>query len=207
LGFVPIAYLPAFYLQHGHCADVAKLVKLNLVYSLENATVTAQARRVVEIVDHNFQDQKVGIAIINLLRSLPIFTGLGDGELRKIARLFTQKLFRPGEIVFRRGDMGNEAYVVMRGKVGIYLEDESEPIATMTNGQIFGEQAFLDGAARVAKAVATEVSILLLIQRLAFNELVQREPHLGMVVMRNTAIEISNKLRRSDVLLAGSRKT
>ncbi|MEW6161371.1 MAG: cyclic nucleotide-binding domain-containing protein, partial [Verrucomicrobiota bacterium] len=197
LGFVPIAYLPAVFSRDDKQADVVKMIKLNMVYSLENYTFTAQSRRIVEIIDHNFQDQKVGIAIINLLRGLPIFDGLGDGELRKMARLFTQKLFRPGEKIFAKGDSGNEAYVVMRGQIDILLDEHSKPLASFGNGQIFGELAFLDGAARTAQAVASQPSILLVIQRSSFNGLTQREPHLGMVVMRNIAMELSNRLRKT----------
>ncbi len=206
LGFVPVAYLPGFYRQNTQYSDVVKLVKLNLLYSSENATLTAQVRAVVATIDHNFQDQKMGLAIINLLRSLPIFGGLGEGELRKIARLFTQKLYRPGEVVFQINDVGNEAYVVMRGQVDVFLPNQPQPIASITNGQIFGEQAFLDGAARGATLKASQASILLVVQRSAFNELVEREPHLGMVIMRNTAIELSHKLRKANASLAEAKK-
>ena len=103
-----------------------------------------------------FQEQKIGVAIINLLRGLAVFDGLGDSELRKVARLFTQKLYRPGEKVFARGDSGSEAYVVMRGQIEIHLDDKSPPIATIGNGQIFGELSFLDGAPRVANAIASQ---------------------------------------------------
>ncbi len=201
IGFVPVAYFPGFQQKENQCIDVVKLVKLNLLYSLEHANLTSQASAVVKIIDHNFEDQKVGQAIINLLQSLPIFAGLGDGELRKIARLFTQKLYRPGETLFKQGDSGNEAFVVMRGLVNIHLEGQSQAIATITNGQIFGEQAFLDGAPRGATAQAGQASILLVIKRSAFNDLVEHEPHLGMIVMRNTAIELSKKLRKTDALL------
>jgi hypothetical protein len=197
LGFVPIAYLAEFYIQNESCTDVVKMVKLNMVYSQDNAKFTPNARTIVNIIDHNFQDQKIGVAIINLLHGLPIFDGLGDGELQKIARLFTQKLYRPGEKIFHRGDLGKEAYVVMRGAIEILLEEDSSPIATIHHGQIFGELAFLDGAARGAMAVASQASILLVIQRTAFNDLAQREPHLGMVVMRNIATELSHRLRRT----------
>jgi hypothetical protein len=197
LGFVPIAYMPAVYTKEGAQADVAKLIKLNMVYSPDNATFTAEAKSIAEIIDHNFQDQKVGVAIINLLRALPFFEGLGDGELRKIARLFTQKLYRPGERVFNKGDMGNEAYVVMRGQIDIVLEEGSKPIASVGNGQILGELAFLDPSPRTAVAVANQASILLVIQRTAFSDLVQHEPHLGMVVMRNIAIELTNRFRKT----------
>jgi len=197
LGFVPIAYLPAVYTKEGAQADVVKMIKLNMVYSLDNAVFTAEAKSIGEIIDHNFQDQKVGVAIINLLRALPFFEGLGDGELRKIARLFTQKLYRPGERVFNKGDMGNEAYVVMRGQIDIILEEGAKAIASVGNGQILGELAFLDPSPRTAIALANQASILLVIHRNAFNDLVQHEPHLGMVVMRNIAIELTNRFRKS----------
>ncbi len=205
LGFVPIAYLPAFYVRETEAVDVIKLIKLNMVYSPEPAPFTAHARAMAEIIDHNFQDQKMGVAIINLLRSLPIFDGLGDGELRKIARLFTQKLFRANERIFSKGDSGKEAYVVMRGQIDILLEENTKPIASIGNGQIFGELAFLDGAARVALALATQPSILLVIQRSAFNTLVQQEPHLGMVVMRNIAMELSNRLRKTNAAVVAKK--
>src|SRR5207253_6940578 len=64
LGFVPVAYLPAFYTKDGAQADVVKMIKLNMVYSNENATLTAQAKAITDIIDNNFQDQKVGVAII-----------------------------------------------------------------------------------------------------------------------------------------------
>jgi hypothetical protein len=197
LGFVPVAYLPGFYSKGAACVDVVKLVKLNMAYGLESAKLTTHAKTIADIVDRNFQDQKVGVAIINLLRGLPVFEGLGDGELRKIARLFTQKLFRPNDRIFSKGDSGSEAYIVMRGQVDIVLEEGGKPLASLGTGQIFGEQAFLDGAPRGALALASQPSILLVVQRTAFNELVQREPHLGMVVMRNIALTLSNRLRRS----------
>lgn len=206
LGFVPIAYFPGFFSFNNRPADVVKLVKLNMIYTSETSALTAQAARVAKVVDMNFQDQKIGVAIINLLRTLPIFGGLGDGELRKIARLFTQKLYRPGERVFNRGDASSEAYIVMRGQVDICLNEESKPIATVSSGQILGELAFLDGSPRTAMAVAAQASILLVVQRTAFSELVQREPHLGMVVMRNIAVDLSNKLRRANTALAPARK-
>ena len=94
----------------------------------------------------------------------------------------------------------------MRGQIQIHLAEKSLPIATISNGQIFGELAFLDGAPRVAHAVANQASILLVIQRAAFSDLVQREPHLGSIVMRNIAIELSNRLRRTNIAAAAAKK-
>jgi hypothetical protein len=198
LGFVPVAYLPGFYDHKGYYVDLVKMVKLNAAYSLDHAQFTPHAHRIADIVDRNFQDQKVGVAVIALMRKLPIFEGLGDGELGKMARLFTQKLFRAGETVFRHGESSDEAYIVVRGQVDILLPDQTRAVASVPSGAIFGEQAFLDGGPRTATGVAAQPSILLVVQRPTFNMLIQREPHLGMVVMRNVAREVSGKLRQAN---------
>jgi hypothetical protein len=206
LGFVPVAYLPAFFCRNGRFCDVVKMVKLNVSYSLENGDFTAHAKGMVEIIDRNFEDQKLGLAIINLLRPLSMFAGLGDGELRKIARLFVQKLYRPGDQIFLRGEIGDEAYIVLRGKINIHLDDSAPPIAQLGDGKIFGEMAFLDGAPRAAHAIASQPSILLVMKRAAFTDLVRREPNLGMTVMRNLAQDLAVKLRGVNDALYGSRK-
>jgi hypothetical protein len=206
IGFVPVAYLPAFFCRNGRYCDVIKMVKLNVPYSLENGDFTAYARSIVEIIDRNFQDLKMGLAIINLLRPLSMFAGLGDGELRKIARLFVQTLYRPGDQIFASGQISDEAYVVLRGKINIQFEEKSPPIAQLGDGKIFGEMAFLDGAPRAAYAIATQPSILLVIKRDAFTELVRREPMLGMMVMRNLAQDLAAKLRGVNDTIAGIKK-
>jgi hypothetical protein len=121
------------------------MVKLNMVYSHDTAAFTPSARAIVDIIDHNFQDQKVGVAIVNLLRGLPVFEGLGDGELRKIARLFLQRLFRGGERIFSKGDSGKEAYVVMRGSVDILLDEGTKPIASIGTDRFSGNWRFWMG--------------------------------------------------------------
>jgi hypothetical protein len=206
LGFVPVAWLPAFYCRAGSYADVVKLVKLNLPYTLDAAEFTTRARTMVSIIDRNFHDQKLGLAIINLLRALSMFGGLGDGELRKIARLFVQKLYRPGEFVFAKGDSSGEAYIVLRGKINILLERDAAPVAELKDGKIFGELAFLDGSPRNAFAAAAQPSILLVVQRSAFSDLVRREPNLGMGVMHNIAMDLAAKLRHADSSLSSASK-
>ncbi len=67
--------------------------------------------------------------------------------------------------------------------------------AQLGDGKIFGELAFLDGAPRAAFAVATQPSILLVVKRDAFADLVRRESGLGMMVMRNLAQDLAAKLR------------
>ena len=91
----------------------------------------------------------------------------------------------------------------MRGEVDILLEEKKQSLARLKSGQVFGELAFLDGAARTASAIAVQPTILLVMHRNAFNELIQSEPHLGMMVLRNIALDLSSKLRLTNHQVAG----
>ncbi len=206
LGFVPAAYLPGFHKVHDGRIDLVKMVKLNQTYSIEHNKLTAHALVIVNVIKHCLQDQSIGVAIINLLRDLELFKGLGDGELRKVARLFTQKLFRPGEKIFGKDDSGHEAYVVMRGQIDILLEENTAPIASIGQGQVFGELSFLDGGKRGAMALAKQASIVLVMQRPQFFEMTQREPNVGLAVMRNIALELTVRLRRTNAALTSAKR-
>ncbi|MBI2926410.1 MAG: cyclic nucleotide-binding domain-containing protein [Verrucomicrobia bacterium] len=204
LGFAPVAYLPGFATRAAGAVDVVKMVKLHGPHAPEQGELASQARTVAQIVERTFEDMKMGVAIIDLLRTLAVFQGLGDGELRRLAALFTQRLFRPGERVFNKDDSGCEAYIVLRGQVEIFLAEGAGPIAAVHQGEIFGELAFLDGAPRAAFAVASQPTILLVVQKSAFTDLAQREPHLGLVILRNIAVEMSQRLRQTNLAVAAA---
>jgi len=200
LGFVPMAYFPALHEEQGHHIDVVKMVKLNVPHTAETPSLDAATAAIVKSIEGYIEDQRAGVAVINLLRGLGMFQGLGDGELRKIASLFQQKLVRPGETIFVQGGASDEAFIVLRGKVEIMFDDPPRPVAVIEPGQIFGEQGFLDGAHRTATAAVNAPAIVLVMHRNAFHELSQREPHLGLVVMRNIAGELSAKLRKTNAV-------
>ena len=57
-----------------------------------------------------------------------------------------------------------------------------------------------------ALAIAKQASILLVMQRPQFFELTQREPNLGLAVMRNIALELTVRLRRTNAALSSVKR-
>ena len=55
--------------------------------------------------------------------------------------------------------------------------------------------------------MARQVSIVLVMQRPQFFELTQREPNLGLAVMRNIALELAVRLRRTNAALSSAKRT
>jgi hypothetical protein len=195
LGFAPCAYIPSFGMEHGMRSDVIRMFKLEQGYHPEEFELTSAAVQIHESVNTILKDYGVGNAVVKLLQDLKIFRGLGEGELRKVARLFAQKLYRPGETLFDEGSTGRELFIIERGEVEIRSKDRV--LGSLKNGTVLGEIAFLNGEPRTAQAVSTTATIVRVIQHEDFNRLIQHEAHLGMVFYRNVALDLSEKLKRS----------
>jgi|GEM_PF-2481970 len=164
---------------------------------------TSQSSRAPRGVSADLNDSTVthgNLAFVKLLCDLPIFSGLDVDELDLVAGLFRRQLIQPDQIVFDRKDMGEEAYVIVRGAVRITLEN-GKPIGTFQPGQIFGELAFLDGETRGATAKALDPTILLVVNRGEFEDLADSKPNIGRIVYKNIARELTTRLRRMNAAL------
>jgi CRP-like cAMP-binding protein len=82
---------------------------------------------------------------------------------------------RQGAMIFRRGDPGDEMFVVARGRVRLTIDVEGRErrIAEVGVGDFFGELSLLSGADRTASAEALEDTTLLGIRRDGFAMMMQ----------------------------------
>lgn len=75
------------------------------------------------------------------------------------------EIFEPGEIIIRKGDNAQCAYMISSGKVRVYLENEGKTLdlAQLKEGQIFGETAMFESSTYGANVMALEQTELLVI--------------------------------------------
>lgn len=66
--------------------------------------------------------------------------------------------FKPGEIIFEKGDPAEVFYVIAEGSVEVFDPETSFRVATITHGGTFGEQSALGYGARNLSARALEDS-------------------------------------------------
>lgn len=137
-----------------------------------------------------------------LLRGVPIFDGLSDTELRRVAEICREATFAKGEALTTQGAGGSEMYIVRSGLLEVrvgQLGTGTLPPHTVVNlgdGQVVGEMALLDYGPRSATVrCVTAKCHVLVIEREAFEALCQADHHIGMLVYRNLAIDLSFKLR------------
>jgi CRP-like cAMP-binding protein len=102
--------------------------------------------------------------VIELLRSMELFSELADSELGKIARLLKELKAAENEIIFQQGELGDALYIVLSGRVRIATTDNfgrERVLAFYGPGEFFGDMAVLTGEPRSATASAsTDVRLL-----------------------------------------------
>jgi len=90
-----------------------------------------------------------------------------------------EKSFAQGEILFREGDEGKEAFRILSGRIEISIHVSGQgdiPLGHLVPGDIFGEMALLDDKPRSATARALEPTRVHLMNVEEFNDLFLSDP-------------------------------
>ncbi len=136
---------------------------------------------------------------IESLKRAQLFAGLSHEELESIAALCQRQTFEEGETILDQGDTSTELYIIEQGTVEVSLTIDAEsttPLLNLGAGQVFGEMALIDRGARSATVQVLEgPTVVSTIAHDVLLELCEQNNHLGFIVMRNLAAEMSLKLR------------
>ena len=121
------------------------------------------------------------------LKTIPLFEGLSNDELRALADRTVPRSFPKNAIVINEGDLSDSLYLILSGKVKVYLGDESgkELILDIKGpGQYFGEMV-LDEKARSATVMTLEPAQFATLSRAEFTAVLLKHPQIALQVIRN----------------------
>ena len=114
---------------------------------------------------------------------------INQQDLRRVRPVLYYRTYRAGERVFSQGEKGSGMYIIQSGTVDILQEADSgggaELLQRLTAGDFFGELALLSDIRRPASAVVYEPSELLVLFQADLYDLIEREPELGMRLIRS----------------------
>jgi hypothetical protein len=123
-------------------------------------------------LQESFQADEPHHALDHKLARVPLFSYLAAEERQKIAEFLSPVMVVKGTTIITEGEIGDCMYLVKSGEVGVYTmlmdeqhgpEEAQEPLhlATLKEGDFFGEQALITNEPRNASIVAlTEVQLL-----------------------------------------------
>lgn len=129
----------------------------------------------------------------DFLAKNPLFQGLPEPQLNKLARIVTEHSFSGGQAIFTEGDKADGFYIVVSGRVKIYKlspEGKEQILHVIESGEPFAEVAMFLGGALPAHAEALRESRVIFIPRTAFTALIREDPSLAMNMFGTLSIRL-----------------
>ncbi len=129
---------------------------------------------------------------LSTLREVSLFGLLSLKELVKVLDHFETRSFAPHTTVIAEGAHDACLYVIIEGQLSVHRGGEQ--IAALEAGTHFGEMALLNTAPRSATVTSTTGSRVLVLEKSEFEGLCDRDPELGVKILRCLARELSSRL-------------
>lgn len=134
-----------------------------------------------------------GAGRIEMLRAIPLFSGLDDDALERVAELATEFEAETGHVLVQPGTSGSGMFVLEHGTVDVELRGRSVALGP---GEFFGELAILhDGTARTARVRAASAVRCLAIARADFAELLDEQPRIAVAMLPVLARRLAEEIR------------
>jgi CRP/FNR family cyclic AMP-dependent transcriptional regulator len=117
------------------------------------------------------------------LRQIPLFALLDDDEMAVLAAQVEIKRFAARQRIYKIGEPGKHAYVMMSGTVRVTTVDEDHQevlVDAPSHGDFFGFASMLDDTPHQTTALAMEETVCLEVSRDDIAVLLQRKPMAGM---------------------------
>ncbi len=140
-----------------------------------------------------------GPAVVStlLLRNVPLFSQLPEGQLALLTKVVTRKTFPRSTTIINAGDPTDALYIVISGRLKVMMSDDEGReviLAILGQGEFFGEMGLVDDAPRSATVIAIEPCELLVMSKADFKKCLAENFDICMGVMRG----LVKRLRDAD---------
>lgn len=133
----------------------------------------------------------------DLLRKVPLFSGLEDEDLESLIAATTRRKYPKDAVVFFEHDLGDALFLILSGRVKVtILSDDGREIilAVLTDNDFFGEMSLLDNEPRSATAIALAETEMAVLHQRDFLSIVEKRPR----VLINLLAVLSSRLRKAN---------
>lgn len=133
-----------------------------------------------------------------------LFQDLSLDEVSVLSEHLGSMEILKNDIVFNDGDAGEFVCFIVDGELEVLKESTDgkvSSLATLNNGQAFGEMALVDGLPRSATVRATRQSTLRVLSRKEFDALLNDSPQIGIKILKHLAHGLSLNLRKTSIKL------
>ena len=129
---------------------------------------------------------------------IDLFRGRKAETLAALVACMDERSLADGETLFRRGDKGDELFLIRKGAVRIMLpiqDGQAHHLATFGRGDFFGEMSFLDREPRSADAIASGATELYVLPRERFEAFATDHKKIALNLLEGLARALAVRLR------------
>ncbi len=137
------------------------------------------------------------------IKQKELLAGLGKDFLKELMRATERKSYRQGGFVFHEGNHASRFYVLLKGRVKLTIGATGQVVFTINHaGEAFGWSSLLGRNVYAASAQCTEPSKLLRIDRIKFNQILDKDPENGLKLIRHLAEMLGHRLNETYRMMA-----
>jgi CRP-like cAMP-binding protein len=133
------------------------------------------------------------------IRSSPLFTGVPDKLVKKIATYFNGKNYNAGDNIIKENDIGDFMFIVLSGQVDILKGPKSIKLATLGPGIFVGEGALVSGAPRNATVVAATPVKLAVIYKDVYDKMITTHSAISITLIKTHKDRCKDTLKKVNI--------
>ncbi|HSK98250.1 MAG TPA: cyclic nucleotide-binding domain-containing protein, partial [Euzebyales bacterium] len=160
----------------------------------DDSPLVAEVLRAAEEVPMAPSDPMSGLLDrILALQQVPMFSDLAPEDLQQVAERCAERTYRPHEVIYRQGDLGDEMFLITAGQVRISrtVAGRTEVLRSYGPGHHVGELALLRGLPRVADVIADDTGASgLALDATSFRSILDGRPEVAMAMLATLAERI-----------------
>lgn len=158
--------------------------------------------------DNYFRKDSVERNELEVLRNCYLFETLSKKELRFLKETVHVRNYRPGEIVFRQGELGIGMYIIVRGAIEIFIEnttadttaDPTMFVTRLVSGDFLGELSLIEtNSRRTATAIASEETSLIGFFKPDLMDIIDRQPATGVKILMRLGEVLGRRLKETTI--------
>lgn len=134
---------------------------------------------------------------IEVLQSVPLFAGLDQRELERLADRFRERSFAEGSTIVEEGATGSSFFVIAEGNADVSVGGERK--ASLGPGDHFGEMAVVDDGVRSASVTAATDVTTCFLTPWEFRPFVEENPKVVWSLLQS----LSRRLREAQAARGG----
>jgi CRP-like cAMP-binding protein len=151
-----------------------------------------------------------------LLYQYSFFRFLNKTQLKAVARITKEEVFKSGEVIFREGAHADWLYILAKGSVDLYftVEVPYRPelnkellFGTVGPGAIFGVSALVEPHQLTSSARASKASQVIMIEAAGLLALCNKDEKLAYGFIHQVAVAMMERINATRLQLATARLT